>query len=151
MKISKKTLLEVGAVAGGGVLGLVLKKLLYKGGKPEISIDFDKTITSGNFPHTGHPQKGVKQSLKTLLKDFDVVIWSTRTSDVWKTVIKDFDKEEQATIIKQFMDTHKLPYTRIELVHNKPFSIVVCDNVVNHDGNWEHTIDSIYELSKSKK
>jgi len=147
MKITKKALLGAAAVGSGAAVSVLLLKLLKKKRK-QLNVDFDGTITTGEFPEAGPPQKGCRQALQKLIKDYDVVIHTCRTASYWKKVGQ--DPRKHIKFVKDYMKKYKLPYTRIELKCDKPFAEYYIDDRGIEFTTWDEVIKTIGAKNEGK-
>ena len=143
MKISKKTLLEVGAVAGGAGLVKILLDRLWKREKEEIFCDFDGTITCVDaFPSVSEPADGVREALVKIQKKYNIVIYSCRTAKYWEKLVKGHKRTDQVQIIKDYMNKHNLPFDRIETRNDKPWGRIVDDKAIKFT-DWNQVLKEL--------
>lgn len=151
-KISKKQAIALGAGTVGA--GLLWKILSTKFGKKrkEVNVDFDGTICTNKFPAVGEPEPDVKENMERLIRKVDVVVHSCRTAKYWKKYFEDHNPKDHEKIIKDFMEKHGIPYTRIETDFDKPFCFTqIDDRVTKYDGDWTKVVDSVLkELDESE-
>ena len=121
-----------------------------------IAIDFDGTIVSHKYPHTGDPRPGVKQAIDKLRsKGYYILIYSCRTS----TEINDTDDGciQQAQIITDTLNRYDIPFDEI-CMYNKPIAIAYFDDraiavpevpVGNDDVMWANAIETFEQIEKN--
>lgn len=109
--------------------------------RPIICVDFDHCITTkcpycegGDAGNT--PQKGVREALQILIKDFRVWIFSGNPELLENNLI-----DNPYGRIKLFLDNHKIPYDKI--VIDKPPCIFIIDDRAIHHLNWTNTLNEI--------
>jgi hypothetical protein len=107
-----------------------------------IAVDFDGVIhrySKGWHDGTIYdkPEPGAKEALTLLMRDFEVFIYSTRCYD---RVIEGETQKNQVEEMRQWLDTHQIPYTRIHTDPGKPHcKLFIDDNALRYRGNWADT------------
>lgn len=146
VKISKKQALALGGGAVGAGLIWKILSTKYKKKRKEVFVDFDGTICKNKFPSVGEPEPHVRENIIRLIKHVDVVIHSCRTAKYWGDYFIDHKSEKHELIIKEYMKEHDIPYTRIEVEHDKPFYFkLIDDSAIKYEGNWEKVVDEVLE------
>lgn len=54
-----------------------------------IMVDFDGTICDHKFPEIGEPKAGVKEALKRLIEQYDIVVSSCRASAMFRKPVRE--------------------------------------------------------------
>lgn len=108
-------------------------------GKPIITVDFDHTLTTlcgvcANNDDCGEVQPLAKEVLTELSKDYQIWVFSGRT------------QQEDRKIIKDFMEKHGLPYD--EIILGKPYACFMIDDRAIHHVGWKETMAEIKERTK---
>ncbi|RKZ11213.1 hypothetical protein DRQ25_00420 [Candidatus Fermentibacteria bacterium] len=149
-KIESKQAIAIGAGAVGTAFMWKILKKKFRKKREGLYVDFDGTICKNKFPDVGEPEPYVREALTKMIKKYDIVIHSCRTAKYWTEFFKDHKPEEQVTVIEKFMEKYKIPYTRIETDHDKPFAHrYIGDEAINYNNNWEEIASKLLEAGKS--
>lgn len=113
----------------------------YHSHRPLITVDFDHTITKTCPACPGWKgvyvlQEGVREALTELHKTFDIVILSGGGNYI----------PNYKTVIKNFLDSHKIPYNGIE-DQKPPACFMIDDRAIHHKG-WGETLSEIQRRLK---
>lgn len=111
--------------------------------KPIISVDFDHTITQNcvtcsDWDGKHRLQKGVKEALQKLSKDFDIVILTAGGN-----YFRGYKR-----MVKKFLKENGIPFTRID-ASKPPAVFLIDDRAIHHEG-WEKTLEEINRRINSR-
>lgn len=104
-----------------------------------ISVDFDGVIHGYESGWTGYeptdpPVPGAGAALKKLIEDgHEVVIFSTRAFGADNIGVE---------YIKEYMDKHKIPYSRIALEKPKA-AVSIDDRAYRFNGSWKDALEFV--------
>lgn len=106
-------------------------------GKPILCIDFDGTIVDHAFPQIGDLKPGVKHALDALHPNFEIVIWSGRSSKRFGGAHNRFVKE-----MVEFLDLNQIPYDWWDDgSHGKVVARwYIDDRAVTFNDNWRELV-----------
>jgi len=116
--------------------------------RPAVVIDLDGTIARDDSDDlmANEPQPGVREALRHLMDSgFDVVVLTCRTS---KQGQPGLDVSSEADEVKEWLDKHDIPYSRVDLGYDgKPHGVAyVDDKAIHYDGgsaDWEKIVNLI--------
>ena len=149
-KITKKQALVIGGgMIGAKLLYKILKKKFNKE-RPKLYIDFDGTICDDEFPSVGKLKEGADVQIRRLIKTFDIIIHSCRTSPHWKKYFKDHDSKEHKKIMENFLRKHEIPYTKIDLQYKPYYFRAIDDRTEKFEDNWKQIADKVLEDWKNE-
>ena len=122
----------------------------YKEEKDTILVDFDGVIHAYSKGwHDGTiydpPIYNTKSTLGYLIKDYDIVIFSTRT---YSRIIDGNPENGQLVEMTEWLKKHEIPYTNIWLGTGKPkCKFIIDDNAIRFK-SWGLTFNKIKDLEK---
>lgn len=121
--------------------------------KPVIVVDFDGTITDTHYPHTGKPQAGVKDSLQKLRDmGFAIRVLSCRTSpELHPEGTRGLRQRiQQQMLIVEYLSKFEIPFDEVVLGDKPVAEAYIDDRGINHNGDWNETLDNTLKLLTRK-
>lgn len=107
-----------------------------------VTIDFDGTINSSQYPYMGEPTSGVKEALQKIQDmGYEIHILSCRTNpDVTRYPI---DREEQVRNIRKYLNKYEIPYD-VVLNEYKPVArFYIDDRAIEFNGDWQEVLRKV--------
>lgn len=91
------------------------------------------------------PIPGVAEALQSLMNEgYEIVIFTTRADD--RVVDGNLQKGQYDEVV-QYLNYHKIPYTRVHKGVGKPlYKLFIDDNAIRFEGDWAKTLENAFRI-----